>query len=194
MNSRYLFATLAVAAIPVLAAPALADRDDDDRRSGRFLSRMDSDKDGVISRDEFLRRHADLFARLDSDKSGGLSVAEMAAFSPRKHGGWGDDGSEDKDDRDEKEDKDAMSDSPAQPSEAMQAMRQAMAEQHFRGLDADGNGTVTKSEFSAMPEMRFAVLDADGNGSLSTEEMRQAKRIWRDHHPGLPKRDDDRRD
>jgi len=40
------------------------------------------------------------------------------------------------------------------------------------GLDADGDGIVTRSEYDAASAERFARLDADGDGALTREELR----------------------
>lgn len=39
------------------------------------------------------------------------------------------------------------------------------------GLDADGDGVVTRSEYDAASAERFARLDADGDGVLTREEL-----------------------
>jgi Ca2+-binding EF-hand superfamily protein len=40
------------------------------------------------------------------------------------------------------------------------------------GLDADGNGAVTRAEFAASRNARFAVLDTNRDGALSMDEMK----------------------
>jgi hypothetical protein len=49
-----------------------------------------------------------------------------------------------------------------------------------RGLDRDGDGQVTRDEFSAPMNDTFGRLDKDGDGRLSTEELSA------DHGPGDP--------
>ena len=59
----------------------------------------------------------------------------------------------------------------------------------FESLDTDGDGTVTKEEFTANfnppgrngnpppdPEMAFTRIDADGNGEISAEEFENRPR------------------
>jgi hypothetical protein len=45
----------------------------------------------------------------------------------------------------------------------------------FESIDADGNGVITKEEWTAagMPEDTFAQIDADGNGVITREEFDQ---------------------
>lgn len=46
---------------------------------------------------------------------------------------------------------------------------------HFKAMDADGNGAVSREEFLAISQKRaeqaFMALDTDGNGSLSKDEI-----------------------
>lgn len=43
--------------------------------------------------------------------------------------------------------------------------------QRLKEMDADGSGTISRSEFLAMTGKRFDKMDTDGDGELSKEEM-----------------------
>ena len=45
----------------------------------------------------------------------------------------------------------------------------------FEKLDADGDGTISDSEFLARTNDRFAKLDQDNNGTLDKSEMPMRK-------------------
>ncbi|OQX19315.1 MAG: hypothetical protein BWK76_04800 [Desulfobulbaceae bacterium A2] len=61
----------------------------------------------------------------------------------------------------------------AQPGDAdgtdREKMRQRMQER-MRQLDANGDGSISKTEFMALAEQRFAKLDTNGDGQISKEE------------------------
>lgn len=41
-------------------------------------------------------------------------------------------------------------------------------------MDADGNGLISREEFTKMHDERFTKMDTDADGSLSPEEMKKA--------------------
>jgi len=114
------------------------------------FARVDTDKDGVISRaevaaleekvaaqaNEELQRRLDReFAALDSDKNGQLSPAEFKArFTVRRPG----------------------------PDSAL------------RRLDANKDGRISVSEFKARSLASFDRLDANKDGTITPEEQRKA--------------------
>ncbi|WP_176473890.1 EF-hand domain-containing protein [Actibacterium ureilyticum] len=68
---------------------------------------------------------------------------------------------------------------------------QAMTEDTFHRLDADGDGVISREEFLDLRRMMFAMIDTDSSGTLTDAEiaaaresasrniqMRADKRIW----------------
>lgn len=51
--------------------------------------------------------------------------------------------------------------------------------QRLKEMDADGSGTISRSEFLAMVGKRFDKMDADGNGELSMEELAAMRGTFR---------------
>lgn len=49
--------------------------------------------------------------------------------------------------------------------------RHPMGGMSFEQLDADGDGTITRTELENLAQRRFEAADTDGNGSLSAAEL-----------------------
>lgn len=45
----------------------------------------------------------------------------------------------------------------------------------FQKMDADGDGSISKSEFISKHEKKFSNMDADGDGVLTPQELKAAK-------------------
>ncbi len=136
-----------------------------------------------ISIAEAKQRAEARFQALDTDHSGTISPEELAAarmphWMPR-HGGRHDHGHRPM----------GHGDAPPPPTaeqrdawrEKHQERMQALDDQVFKQLDANGDGEIGKAEFStgklrdarrqAMRAQLFARLDTDGNGDLSPDEL-----------------------
>lgn len=89
MTTRFSTVAAALFVVAGLAAPALADDDAHARRAHRVdevMARLDTDKDGKISKDEASkgRRLAKHFDDVDADHDGFVTKAELeAAFARR---------------------------------------------------------------------------------------------------------------
>jgi Ca2+-binding EF-hand superfamily protein len=118
---------------------------------------LDANKDGSVTRDEMqaamqarlAENGKPRFANLDADANGQLSEAEFAAIRGR---GPGPDGPRFRL---------GGRGGPGGPG-----LRPARG-----GPDADGNGTVTFSEFSARPTEAFARADANKDGAVTIAEL-----------------------
>lgn len=53
-------------------------------------------------------------------------------------------------------------------------------DERFAALDTDGDGLVSADEFSAQAIARFMKVDADGNGELSREEIKEARKQYKE--------------
>jgi len=51
----------------------------------------------------------------------------------------------------------------------------AMADNHMKKVDTDGDGMVSKTEFMAKHEEKFMKMDANSDGMLSKDEMKEAR-------------------
>ena len=150
---RYL--SLPVAALALLATPALAAPDDapapPDRsaRSAsaapRGLMRYDTNKDGVVDRAEWRTAQEMRFKQLDTNKDGKLTQDELFARTP------------------------AIGDS-VLPTDR-QVQRQSS---YFQLLDTDKDGFVSLSEFMIQADRNFARCDLNKDGRIDAAECRQA--------------------
>ena len=142
---------------------------------------FDDDGDGRVSRDEFDARphpHHDpgaVFRDRDGDGDGALSEQEFctgwrssapgmgpgSGMGPGGHMGPGS----------------GMGMGPKGRGRPMGPMKGMRCEQHFDAFDADGDGALTKEEFTSFPhaagdpESLFAERDGDGDGRLTREEF-----------------------
>ena len=115
-----------------------------ERRDGRMLDRLDTDKDGRVSRAEAEADAAERverrFARLDKDKDGFITRAELSGAKDRvatRRGGR------------MMERVDADKDGRISPAEAETARKA-----RFERMDADKDGTVTVAELSERMKQR----------------------------------------
>ncbi|MBI3480939.1 MAG: EF-hand domain-containing protein [Nitrosomonadales bacterium] len=59
-----------------------------------------------------------------------------------------------------------------QSGDRMPGMHEHMEDQHFKDMDSNGDGMVSKAEFDAAHDKHFKDMDSNGDGKLSPEEMR----------------------
>lgn len=57
-----------------------------------------------------------------------------------------------------------------------------MAEQHFKEMDTNGDGVVSKAEFDASHDKHFKDLDTNGDGKLSLDEMKAGHKEMMGEH------------
>lgn len=122
-----------------------AAHEDGPPRGGKWLAKLDTDKDGAISSSEAAGHHiAEKFAELDTDKDGKLTREELAVLKGKGHGRGG-------------HHKD--------PAERAAHM--------LEKLDADRNGSLSQSEVGdhGFLAAKFADIDADKNGQLGKDEL-----------------------
>ena len=56
-------------------------------KAEKYLQKMDTDKDGKVSKDEWMQSYAEKFQKIDSNGDGYLSEEEMNAHQKEKWGG-----------------------------------------------------------------------------------------------------------
>jgi Ca2+-binding EF-hand superfamily protein len=154
MTSHRLLATLAALAALGLAIPAAistATAQEGPRPGGpgqdhgalarHMMGKMDTNRDGQISRDEFRATRIERFKTADLNGDGYLTAAESATALSEQI-------------RKRKQEK----------------MQQRMA-RRLALLDTDKDGRVSQSEFEAAGERTFLWMDSDKDGALSGEEL-----------------------
>ena len=158
MLKTSLFALLALAATPAMAAAqdadddaaALTTRADVVRTADSNFQRLDANGDGAVSKDEIAaaqqkvqetaasatRQVEERFKVLDSDKNGSISLAEFKAIVPTP--------------------------------------RMVPVDTTMARFDGNKDGTVTTDEFRAPILANFDRVDANKDGTISAEERSQA--------------------
>ena len=167
-RSALLAATAAAAALPAWAQPATpppaasspaAAANQGPRGPGAIFDEMDANKDSRVTWDEawaFVQRR---FNAADADRDGGLTRQEADALRPANRRPGGPQGS---------------GGNAGTPAE--QAARQSrFGDVVFRGVDANRDGRVTLDEVRPAIEARFRGLDADGNNAVERSELPQRR-------------------
>ena len=129
-------------------------------RAGNAFDRMDANNDGRLDRADREARQNARFDRIDTDGNGSLSREEFAAM--RSAGG-------------------------GEMREGRRGKRHGgWGRMGGRGmmqnLDANGDGAITKAEFTAHAMTRFAAADADNDGTVTAAERKAAREAMRQAH------------
>ena len=176
MNTTFRSALLAaalVAALPALAQPAAPPsaaggaNQGGPRGPGALFEEMDANKDSRVTWDEtwaFVQRR---FNAADADKDGGLTRQEADALRPanRRPGGPQGGGG-------------------AAPAVDQAARMSRFGDVVFRGVDANRDGRVTLDEVRPAVEARFRGLDADGDNAVERSELPQRRQGGGPRHGG----------
>ena len=140
-------AAVAIAQPPMESSPA------------EMVKRADADGDGKVSRDEFIKARTtaleQAFARMDTDGDGKLDekeveagAAQARAMAPAGRGGF----------------RRPDADRPQRPGTDRPQRPGAMAEQGFDRMDADGDGKLSKEEFTAGMKRLRELMQQGGAG------------------------------
>lgn len=146
---------IAACAISAFAAPAFAQTPPPPPAGAGHFDRIDTNRDGAISRDEARAAHVAKFNEIDTNRDGFLTAEEFRA----------------------KHDNHQM--------HGRQVMRERMSkmhEQRTQRFDTDNNGTISRQEWESGPtrareqalqahKERFDKIDANKDGQLSVEEL-----------------------
>ena len=139
------------------------DPSDREARQQTRFERLDANDDGRLNQADREARRKQMFARVDANGDGGISFEEFTA----RRGAAGDGTRAGR----------AMRGGPDGPQMAGRGMRGVNV--GLRGIgrnaDADGNGAITKDEFTSALLARFDAVDADKDGTVTAAE-RKAQR------------------
>jgi EF hand len=127
---------------------------DDRHGGGRMMRIIDANGDGVINDDEAASLADFAFMRLDRDGDGTVSEAEfteMRGFGRRDGFAWG-----------------WFNWGGKEEADAVLKVRK----DKFASLDADKNGSVSKTEFFAEAKTKLAAADTDKDGKVTPWEFR----------------------
>ncbi|KXG86940.1 EF-hand domain-containing protein [Agrobacterium bohemicum] len=148
-----------------------------------LLKTADTNKDGKVSKEEFAARQDALFTEIDANKDGSITPKEMRDFrrakmeafraaNPRPDranadGKDGKKGGPEQADRDGKRHEGRKSEGGKGGKGGHGGRVNAM----FSMVDADGNGQISKAEFTAAGEKMFTRLDKNNDGVISIDDM-----------------------
>jgi Ca2+-binding EF-hand superfamily protein len=127
-----------------------------------WLSAMDTDHDGTVSKQEFLIYMDTQFDKADPDHDGTLDRNEVAAL--RKN--LGITGS-------------AASSGKTAPSGQKDASNSSGPKLWLSTMDTDSDGTVSKEEFTVYMDAQFEKADSDHDGTLDQKELAQLQKSLR---------------
>ncbi|MDF3074329.1 MAG: hypothetical protein K0S54_1996 [Alphaproteobacteria bacterium] len=121
----------------------------------RGFSRIDSDKDGAISKAEFAVGRDKMFQKFDANSDGAFTREEASAGA------------------------EAWRKKAAEAGKTISAEREAKHKERagkmFNDLDADKDGKITKAEFNSAGDKLFAKLDVNADGKIVKGEGRPVK-------------------
>ncbi|TPG43020.1 calcium-binding protein [Sphingomonas koreensis] len=157
------------------AAPTMHHRGD----HGDWMAKLDTNKDGVITRDEAIAAADARFAKMDPNGDGQITKEEMQVKHQAMRAKW-----QAKRAADGDQAATPRTGPDGKPMAAHHGMR------HHRGghgmmmqrIDANNDGTITRDEARAAATQRFDKMDANHDGRIDQAEMqamkaeRQAKR------------------
>jgi hypothetical protein len=117
---------------------------------GRMIAMRDLDKDGFVTLVEHRSWAAQVFAAMDANGDRKLTRAEYMSVRMGQRGN-----------------RQGMGWRQADMQKRMQARKLA----RFAAMDADRNGVVTRSQFTAQADRNFAALDANRDGKVGMGEF-----------------------
>lgn len=114
------------------------------------LEDLDINNDGQITKAEIDAKEDAVFAEIDTNRDGFASAEEMTAHHERKK------------------------------EEMRKMMEKRKHQKMVEKLDADGDGKISKAEFTSRPNPMFDKVDTNGDGIVDADEMAKAKERMKD--------------
>lgn len=151
-----------------------------------LLKTADTNKDGKVSKEEFAARQDALFTEIDANKDGSITPKEMRDYRKAKMEAF-----RAANPRPEREDAKGPDGKKSGPEQADRDRKGQEGRKHegreggkggkgghggrvnamFSMVDADGNGQISKAEFTAAGEKMFTRLDKNNDGVISIDDM-----------------------
>ena len=122
-----------------------------------MMRRLDTDRDGKLTRAEFMAGVDRRFARADLDSDGKITDADLPPFMRGR---------------------DVLSGEDRIGRRRGRGMRMLRM---LRGADTDGNGEITKAEATAHAEKRFARFDRNSDGTVDEADREAFQNEMRDY-------------
>lgn len=147
-----------------------------------LLKTADTNKDGKVSKEEFAARQDALFTEIDANKDGSITPKEMRDFRRAKMEAF-----RAANPRPERANAEGMDGKKGGPEHAERDGKRHEGRKHegreggkrpggrvnamFSMVDTDGNGQISKAEFTAAGEKMFTRLDKNSDGVISIDDM-----------------------
>lgn len=177
MKKKITFLTLGAAliAVPVLAAPAAADRNvtmtraEAQAHATEKFAKLDVNKDGKLDASDRAAKRAEMqtqmFERLDANKDGSISKAEWDQHSADRTAKRGE--------------KRADAGEGKRGKRGHHGGRGGHGDMMMARADTDGNKVISQAEFQAAALARFDAADANKDGKVTPEERAAQREAWK---------------
>ncbi|MBB3946592.1 Ca2+-binding EF-hand superfamily protein [Rhizobium skierniewicense] len=149
-----------------------------------LLKMADTNKDGKVSKEEFAARQDALFTEIDASKDGSITPKEMRDYRRAKMEAYR--AANPRPEREDAKGPDGKKGGPEQADHKGEPGRKHEGREGGRGgmggkggkmngmfamADTDGNGQISKAEFTAAGEKMFTRLDKNTDGVISIDDM-----------------------
>ncbi|POO56784.1 MULTISPECIES: EF-hand domain-containing protein [Agrobacterium] len=149
-----------------------------------LLKTADTNKDGKVSKEEFAARQDALFTEIDANKDGSITPKEMRDFRkakmeafraanprPERANADGPDGKKGGPDHADRKGQEGRKHEGRHGGMGGKGGHGGRMNAMFAMVDADGNGQISKAEFTAAGEKMFTRLDKNNDGVISIDDM-----------------------
>ncbi len=164
MKTLSLITMASIVALSFSTVAFAEDKKHSKRMSGghhMMAKKMDTNKDGSVSREEFQAHQNKRFAGVDGNNDKSLTLEEFAAHAEKM-----------------KEER----------KKAIEKAKQARMKKMFDALDANGDGKVSQAEFDAKGDRTFIRMDNNDDGVLNKDDHKR-KMMQRHKRHGKAKMD-----